>query len=655
MYNNFLGWRPDGSFFRLMPLGRDSRMLVQSRPAIAPASSLSSSTSLPLLRTHKKHSVKITDDEEAPAYTLPRISIASGSEPLLCAFEDYFNSSSLCLFNSATKKVVSHAFSLIISLYGNGKKNNSSINDAFRLEAVSAWLKRFVASDMMQAITITQASGDVFGSIFAALSGGDIERASSLALVAGCPSLSLVVSNTGVQAKPFSANQLEMWHNSGAQQFTPTSILRIFSLASGSIDVERQIYKANSVCYDVDWRRRFGMYLWSCSHSENNTSISLAIKQYGSDIACGLAPPATPLYWDDVSNPTKQCILYQLLNHYGDTAIPLADIIEPLSHTPFANDFSASFHLSATMSALTNSKLSRYQEDLIIDSLTSQLISEGSWEWAVYVSLCSVGGADEIKSSSAARLIRAKKLIMRFYAPSTDPLSESRRSFLQSIGIPLHWLAEAHAYRCASEGDIFGMWKKLIQCSTPQAMIVMERLVIPHMILEGKESRTQLRELLESLRSKITEDLMLSWNKSNGCGMFHRFLDLQATVEHLSQLQSERLQMSNVDIDRLLELANDLEATISEGSKTGVHNAALPFIKVVYGFRRTPRNVVNAEVGNMVSILRMQLLAIKTGKPFHYKSQMALTCPSHLSPSLNPNGLYADSIIRGLCGFEPIR
>ncbi len=651
IYKKILGWRPDGSFFRLIPFSRGSRILVQSRPAIASASSLNPSISLPLLRTHKKHSVKTTDEDETPTYTLPRISIVCGGEPLLYALEDYFNSSSSCLFDSATKKVVSNAFSLLISLYGNGKTPNSSINDEFRLEAVSAWLKRVVASDMMQAVAVTQSSGDVYGSIFAALSGGDTERASSLALAAGCPSLSLIVSNFSVQAQPFCANQLEMWHNTGAQQFTPTSILRIYSLASGNIDIERQMYKADSLSYDVDWRRRFGIYLWSCSHSENKTSISLAVNQYSSDVAGGLAPPATPLYWNDVSKPTKQCILYQILNHYGDTVIPLADIIEPLSHTPFANDFSASFHLCATMSALTNSKLSRYQDDLIIDSLASQLIGEGLWEWAVYVSLCSVGSEIKIKSSSAARLISAKNIIMRFYAPSTD---ESRRSFLQSIGIPLHWLAEAHAYRCASEGDVFGMWKNLMQCSASQAMIVMERLVIPHMILEGKESRTQLKDLLESLRSKIGEDLIMSWNKSNGCGAFHQFLDLQATVEKLSQLQSEQLQISNVDIDHLLELANDLEATISEGSKNGVHNAALPFIKVLYGFRRTPINVVNAEVGNMVSILRMKLLAIKTGKPFNYKSQMALTCPSHLFSSLKPNGLYADSIIRGLCGFEPI-
>lgn len=645
---DFLGWRPDGSFYRLTRSG----ILAKSRPAIVALSSANVVTSLPLLHTHKKHCVKAMREHEAPIFTLPRNEIEDRSEPLLHAMEDYFQSSSLCLFGSATKKAVSNAFSLLISLYGREKSPDSSLNDSFRLEAVSTWLKRVVASDMMHAISITQKNGDVHGSVFAALSGGDTERASSLALMGGCPGLSLMVSNSGVQAQPFCANQLEMWHNTEAQQFTPTSLLRIISLASGSIDIERQMYKVDSVSYDIDWRRRFGMYLWSCSHSKNQTTVSSAVNQYSSDISDGFAPPGIPLYCVG-SRPTNKCIFYQILSHHGENNVSLANIIDPMSHTPFANDFSASFHLCATMSALTESKLSCYQEEIVIESLASQLIGDGLWEWAVYVSLCSIGGTFLSRSTSAARMIRAKNIVMRFYSPSTDPLAESRRLFLQDIGVPLHWLAQAHAYRCASEGDVFGMFDNLFLCSASESMILMERLIIPHMIIEGKHLRTQLWQLLESLRSQITEESIVRWNKLNGCGMFHQFLDLQAKVETLIQMQSEKLQSSDVNIDNLLEIATDLEAMISEGSETGCDDAALPLIKVVYNFRRTPLNVVKAEVRSCLSLLRMKLLARKTGKPFTFKSQMALTCPSHLS-SLKPDGLYADSIIRGLCGFEPI-
>lgn len=614
-----------------------SQVLVQSRPAIAIPSS-----SLPLLESHNKHRVEAIGEcqNEAPFYTLPRNT--SGSNALFHALEDFHQSSSMCLFNNATKKVVSNAFSLLVSLYFGDKTPDRPLNDACRLEAVSSWLRNFVASDMMHAITVAQSSGDHYGSIFAALSGGDSERASSLALMAGCPRLSLILSNPSVLAQQFCENQLGMWHDTGAQQFTPTSILRIFSLASGHIDIERQMYKTDSVSYDIDWRRRFGIYLWSCSHSQNQSSVSSVVNQYGSDVNAGLAPPATPLYCDGVSDPTKQCVLYQVLNHYEDIDIPLADIIDPLSHTPFGNDFSASFHLCAAMSALSDSNLTRHQEDLIIDSLSSQLIGDGLWEWAVYVSMCSIGSAGVSESSAAARIKRSKDIIKRFYSPSTDPLAESRRSFLQNIGIPSHWLAEAQAYRCASEGDIFGMLENLMRCSAADSMAVLERIIIPHMILEGEKSRTQLWQLLESLRSKITDDFIIDWDKPNGCGMFYQFLGLQAKVENLSKTQLEPMQVSDVNIDHLLELATNMEAAVSDGSETRVHRATLPFTKIGYGFRRTPPNIVNAEVGNMLTTLRVQLLAIKSGKPINYKPQMALTCPEKLS------------FIRGLCGFEPL-
>lgn len=651
----YLAWSPDGSFLRVVKPSSGSPVLVKSRPAIVVTPSLKSdklpTTTLPLLQTHKKYCIKTKETEnEAPIFTLPR-NTASGNEALFHALEDYSKSSSMCSFDNATQKVVSNVFSLLVSLYG-GLNTSGSVTEISRLEAVSNWLKKVVAGDMMKAISTAQSLGDRYGSIFSALSGGDVVRASSVALLVGCPRLSLILSNSSVQAQPCCVNQLEMWHKTGAQQFTPTSILRIFSLASGSIDIEREMYKTDSASYDIDWRRRFGIHLWSCSHSQKQTTLPSVVKQYAMDVSAGLAPPATPLYYDIGPKPTKQCILYQILNHYENTNIPLAHIIDPSSHTPFANDFSASFHFCATMSALADCNLSRTQEDLIIDSLSSQLISEGLWEWAVYVSLCSIGNAGKLESSTTARMIRAKNIILRFHSPTTDPLAESRGSFLQSIGIPSRWLAEALAYRSVSEGEIFGMLDNFMQYSASDSLIVMERFVIPHMILEGEKSRTQLWQLLESLKSNITEESFVDWTKPNGCGMYYQFLALVAEVEMLSKMQTEHEQMCDADINHLILLATDLEAMISKGSATKINKSTLPFVKVGYGVRRTPLYVLTTEIGNMLSTICMQLMAIKTGKPLNHKSQLALTRPSQLSFPVRPDSLYADSFIRGLCGFK---
>ena len=659
-----IGWRPDGSLIQIKTSSSGAQILVQSRPDIflmsTDNSDKKSSTIVPLMQTHKKHSVKALDSEtEAPIlFTLPR-SIGGGNDALISVLEAYSLSSGMCSLTSPTNNVVSNAFSLLVSLYGENKTLYGVINESRRLEAVSTWLKGVVSSDTKRAIAAAQSSGDIFGSNFAALSGGDAATASSLALDSGHPRLTLILSNTGVQAQPFCHNQLEMWHSSGAQQFIPTSILRIFSLASGKIDTERKIYKSSSESYNIDWRRRFGMYLWSCSHShDDQASVSSIVKRYSSDVSAGFAPPAIPVYCDNSPNATQQCILYQVLNHYDDLEMPLADIVAPSSHSQCKHDFSSSFHLSAALTALSRSKFSHYQEHVVIDSVTSQLIGEGSWEWAVYASLCFIGKETLSESSVSARLQRAKNIIARFYAPSTDPLAESRCSFLLSIGIPPEWLLEAHAYRCASEGDVFGMLDKLMRFSVTDSMTALERIVIPHMILEGKESRKQLWQILDSLRSMITDDTAGCWNKPNGCGMFHQFLELWIQVEKLSNMHLDRVQMSDVEIDHLLDTAANMETVISMGVANAPKKSSLPPTMVRYGFTRTPSGVILVEMNRILSNLRMQLLAINDGlhglpaNSLDVDSQMSLKCSSQLSFSISPDGLYGESVVRGMCGFK---
>lgn len=205
------------------------------------------------------------------------------------------------------------------------------------------------------------------------------------------------------------------------------------------------------------------MHLWSCSSDE--ASVSSIVEQYTTDFISGLAPPPTPLYCDGSTTKTSnQCILFKILKNYRDKDMSLADIVAPSSHSVYHHDFSATLHLCASMTALTSSStLSDHQESLIVDSVASQLIAEGSWEWAVYASLCHISGSDILSEASAsARRIRAKYIISRFYAPSTDPSAERRRSFLQSVGVPPQWFIEAHAYRAQQEGDDLDKKKNIL-------------------------------------------------------------------------------------------------------------------------------------------------------------------------------------------------
>ncbi|KAL7542612.1 hypothetical protein ACHAXR_011934 [Thalassiosira sp. AJA248-18] len=658
-----VGWRPDGSFIQLKPSSLGAQVLVQSKPAIAPKSDKESSISLSLMQTHQKHSVKAIENEnETPPslspqiFTLPR-SIASGNESLFNALEDYSRTSAKSSFNSVTQQVVSNSFSLLMCLYGEDKLARGAVDETRRLKAVSTWLKGVVSSDTMQAISSAQSSGDLYGSIFAALSGGDLGRASSLALDSGNPRLSFMLANSGIQAQPFCNNQREMWNQSGAQPFVPTSLLRVYSLASGSVDIERSMYKSGT-SYNIDWRRRFGMFLWSASHSQDEATVSSVVKQYGSDVSAGLAPPAIPMYCGNAAKATDQCILYQVLNHYADADASVTHLVSPSSHSPFRHDFSASFHLGSLVTALSTSTLSLHQEDLIVDGVASQLIGEGFWEWAVYASLCFISSGAIPESSAFARRLRAKNIISRFYSPSTDPSAGRRRSFLQSIGIPPQWFGETHAHRCASEGDIFGMVNNL-RFSATDSMSAMEDLVIPNMLLEGKESMKKLWQLLESLKSKISDDFIDCWNKPHGCGMIHKFLELHSQVEKLSGMPSDEAK-TTVDIQHLLDVASDLETETSKARGSAHNKSSLPFAKIPYGFTRTPWDVVLAEVREMLSLLRLQLLAIQNGQSTHYldrethtSSKLAFAlAPDGLFDSSTPMGSEGFSAMRGLCGFK---
>ena len=635
----FLGWRPDGSFVQLKPSSSGtSQVLIQSRPDIAPT------PSIPLLQTHQKHSVKAVSggDNESPIFTLPK-HVGPPGNNLIDALEDYSKVAS-----NATQKAVPYSFSLLVSLFGEDKTSNGTMDDSRRLESVSNWLKGVVSSDTIQAISTARSSGDTYESIFAALSGGDFATASSLALDSGNPRLSLMLASTGAQAQPFCESQLEMWNKSGAQSFTPTGILRIFSLASGSIDIERQMYKSDSVSYNIDWRRRFGMYLWSANQPSSSSSVSSIVQQYGSDVESGLAPPPTPLYCDGSTTNSNQCILYQVLNHYQDADMPLADIITPSSHSSFQHDFSTTFHLCASMTALSSSTLSQHQETLIVDSVASQLISDGFWEWAVYASLCFIGSGTFSRNSVSTRQLHAKKIISRFYAPSIDPSAERRRLFLQSMGIPEQWFVEAQAYRAASEGDVFRMIDNLMRFFP---LVALETLLIPHMILDGKEPRKQLLQILESLRSRISDDSMDCWSKPSGCGTIHKFLELQAQVDKLSNMSQDQVKSSGVNIDQLLGVVTELETTISKAEDSNSLKTPT-FYKIRYGFTKVPRRIVFAEVGMMLSTIHARLQAIKSGQPMIMSQSSSQ--PNYV---VTPGGLYDSSplgaeAIRELCSFK---
>ena len=216
------------------------------------------------------------------------------------------------------------------------------------------------------------------------------------------------------------------------------------------------------------------------------------------------------------------------------------------------------------------------------------------------------------------------------------------------MGIPEQWFVEAQAYRAASEGDVFRMIDNLMKFSPQESMVALETLLIPHMILDGKEPRKQLLQILESLRSRMSDDDC--WSKPSGCGTIHKFLELQAQVDKLSNMSLDQVESSGVNIDQLLGVVTELEATISKIEDNPLKTPT--FYKIRYGFTKVPRRVVFTEVGMMLSTIHSRLVAIKSGQPMIMSSSSSQ--PNYV---VAPGGLYDSSplgaeAIRELCSFK---
>lgn len=575
---------------------------------------------------------------------MPLYSLSSGSNS---AVQEYIESSYSYSLKSATQKAVSSSFALIACLYGHGGLSGN-ISPSRRFEAVSKWMKGVVSDDVYRDIAVAQSRGDSHGAIFAAMSGGDLAKASSLAIDGGHSRLALMLASSGITAQPLFESQLEMWNESGAQSHVPKGILRIFSLARGCTDTEENLFKSDSRSYTIDWRRRLGMYLWS----RNETEVSTLVKKYRADVSNGLAPRPLPIYVDKAQNdttPTHKCVLYEILSKYSDDkTTKLANIVSPASHTEFHHDYFASFHLAAAMTAMTGSSLTLNEEYLIIDSISSQLIMSGSWEWAVYATLSMIGNTSLPEHVVASRMMCAKTIISMFYTSNCS----AQRSFLEKVGVPSEWFSAALAYRYANQGQVFAYVEHLMNFSVPETLLAIESIVIPCYILGGEGSREQLMDILHSIAS-ASNNFRDSWEATRLCKPIYDFLCISKDLEEMAALPFEDLEMHHDEIDQLIGAAAILQKSLSEYRE--ICDEKPPLMKIPIDVSLTPRYVFLGEVIQKLSNIQLQLLSLKNGTPFE-----ASDSSSGLAFALNAGGLFgtgeapadAVAILRGICGYS---
>jgi len=675
-----VGWRSDGSFITpvmgsnnptYLARGKNS-VLVQRRPVLAYTGNttrldVSHQKYVALLKTHLKNCFKVqTKHNGCPIFSLPR---AKGStKGLSLLLEDYaktaFDFASL-EGNSESSKIVHTAFSLMAVLFGDDSKSDdlteetkSTLSER-RYEALSRWLRESSSHGVLRDIKSAQSKGDTYSAIFAALSGGDIPRAASIALESGHLKLSCLLMSCGQQSVSDLETQMHHWHETNASNHIPSGLIRIFSLLSGNLQLEENLFKNGGLPERsaIDWRRRLGMKIWNRSKSseQQKSSISSVVQEYSADVEVDSAPQPVPWYTVD-SNPSLQhveCILFSLLRlyqHYESGSqydFPLASIISPLGHTESMHDFSVSFHFAAVLSALGCVPLMPLpKQESLIDSYCAQLVSVGLWEWAVYVSLCVFDGIPDPNTFGAARVQKAKRLVTQHYNV-IHPTSCSRRSFLEEVGIPSIWFDEVLAGRCAFKGDSIGHVNHLMRCSFEDAIGATEELVLPYLLFNGGDDSQKLLQTLDALRGDDDSNM---WNSSL-CGVIYNYLTLTKETFQFSKIsRDERSHLS--DYMRQLEIkAIDIENNLRVIEKEN-KDCKGKLSSRCTGVNSVSRSVYIAEALSGLSFIRLQLRAIQSG--FHITdSDRRLKLASQLaSLSIPEDKMYALSSFSGSLAYE---
>ena len=496
-------WRPDGSF--LHPAVDDrpetgNKRLMQSRPVIDATSSSSKET---FLLVHKKHSINMNELGDFPIFKL-----VNKDDSLM---EDYDKIAKLMVQNVEISDqslccLASHAFNLISILFGDVKDDDPFMGTKRRDHSFELWLRNVCAVDVEAEIQVESANQNYHNAIFAALSGGNFAKAAALARRSGHCMLALLISNSSSMHGASLSEQMKLWNDSGAIKHFSPELVRIYSLLTNDLQLENELYlKGNQ----IRWERRMMMLLKVLNHNYggSTSTVSMLVDQYELDVESGIAPPPfsrTMEANEETSFGHQPSILFRVMKAFkcvesDSSKVPIISIISPSGHTSNPADVSTSFHFAALLSCLhVGEELSEDEESALIGSYSSQLQNAGSWEWAVYISLC------QFRESSTKWEMRkdlAQEIICRYYVSSQDDDLQARRAFLENeLGLPSSWFAHSLAISAVQNFDVQSFITNSISICRKDSLRVYEEAILPDVLFNGsKEDYRDIHKFLSEL------------------------------------------------------------------------------------------------------------------------------------------------------------
>jgi nuclear pore complex protein Nup98-Nup96 len=628
-----VGWKPDGSFLHLQ--SKSNVVIQQSRPVFTNERNGNDQVEK-LLETHLKHSTKkISPSRACPSFSLAACIDSSADNDVRKTLSDYVLASDRQRGKDSDPEqglLLMRAFSLLLCLFTNpsngsndaivpmiegfGGKAQVAVREQGRIDDCVKWLIAACAEDVRNDVRDALQKNHVHSAIFAALAGGDIEQASSIAMKHGHLHLASLMA-TGAAGFDSIRVQVQQWHESGAAATLPPELLRIYTLLGGDLNAEEQIHLASineRRTAQLDWRRRLCMLFAFGSHPDDETSLESLIATYENNVADDVAPYPFPRYLSNKHADMEgdaQSLLYRILklasaiggcsSENDLSSVSLATVVAQSGYTAASSDFSGAFHIAAAISALElGPSLSPLEQARLLDSFASQLVNVGRWDLAVYVMLCSFG-ADRSEDLVSREQV-AKTLILHNCSEASSPGVLAKRSHLEMIGVPSAWFEEAAAYHFAHRGDAYKYVRHLSRFSPEQARGAVEELVVPNMLFMSVMDVGKSLELLE----------VFSWDDESLAATVLDFFHLSEDILTLSQ--NENAANESEDLASLSEMAKSVkERLLVHCACTDGIKATSCGLRVIPCYRVVPMAAFLAEALAGISFLQLQLKALEAG------------------------------------------
>ena len=599
-----IGWGSNGSYLKPHNfVQKQNQKIVQLKPSLH-----ADNKSIKMLSTHLKHSVRVCNDGETPIFFLPinQKNKSSGemSTILSTCREICENNSDSDEFDTSTN-IVSQAFSLIQTLFVNDISSQS--------QSFSSWLRDVCSRSVEHEISNANDAGNCYDAIFAALTGGDLSKASSLAFENGLLNLSVIIMNANLQSSVDLSNQMHLWDDSGSSRFVPPHLERIYSFLSQDLGLEESLYENSSPEHGqpLDWKRRLAMLQICMSRNDGDSGLSHLLNQYDADVECGKAPPANAWYisgYPESKMPedVEKCTLYRIMKIFmnSDTQdnekSSLSYTISPYGHTSHSHNVTYSFHLAAILSSLEVccKPLTDAEEFRLLESYTLNLVQNGSWEWAVYAILCSFGDVSISKTNIEWKKRMAIDIIWKHY--SDDLASKQRREFLETkIGIPSHWFEVSLSYQSIESLHHQNLTHYVSSDSFSKVLSTFEDVVLPSILFDGdRVSCEDLISYLERVNNELGGELF----SISLSGLVFEYLKLsQAVLQFSLNGNSECHELYFHD---MLQEAEKIAAAIPKLQQRCSRSC---------NSQTVPRHIVIAEFESLVTQLVVHLNVLKSG------------------------------------------